>query len=144
MRFTAEIEINLPRDKVIELFSNPENLRYWQAGFLSMEHLGGSRGEEGARSLLRYRTEKGDVELVETVVKKDFPHKYYGTYEGEGVWNDVKNHFHKVNGSITKWKSHQEYKFSGKMKITAIFAPSTFKRQSEKSMELFKQFAERA
>ncbi|MFC2107686.1 SRPBCC family protein [Bacteroidota bacterium] len=144
MRYTAEIEINLPKDKVVELFNNPENLRYWQAGFLSMEHLGGNRGEEGAISLLRYRIKKRDIEYVETVVKKDLPHKYYGIYEADGIWNGVRNHFHKVNNNKTMWKSYQEFKFKGKMKITAILSPGTFKKQSQKNMELFKLYAERA
>ena len=36
--YTVEIEIALPRDRVIELFDNPENLFKWQTGLQSAEH----------------------------------------------------------------------------------------------------------
>lgn len=144
MTFTTEVEINLPRERVVELFDDPANLRYWQPGFMSMEHLGGQRGEEGAVSLLKYRTEKGDIELVQTITKKELPHKLYGIYESKGVWNGVRNHFHKIKGNKTKWKSHVEYRFKGKMKFQAIFSSSTFKKQSQQQMDYFRDFAERS
>ena len=55
MKYTTEVEINLPRAKVIELFDNPENLNKWQTGLVSFEHTEGEPGKEGAKSQLKYR-----------------------------------------------------------------------------------------
>jgi len=33
MKYTSEVTINLPRDRVVELFDDPDNLPKWQKGF---------------------------------------------------------------------------------------------------------------
>ena len=35
MKYQNEIEINLPLNRVIELFDNPDNLKRWQPGLES-------------------------------------------------------------------------------------------------------------
>lgn len=35
MKYTCEITINQPLNKVIELFDNPDNLKHWQPGLAS-------------------------------------------------------------------------------------------------------------
>jgi hypothetical protein len=48
--YTVEIEIALPRHRVIELFDNPNNLVRWQTGLQSVEHISGEPGQrEGGR-----------------------------------------------------------------------------------------------
>ena len=48
--YTVAIEIDLPRDRVIELFDNPDNLFKWQTGLQSFDHLSGEPGQPGAKS----------------------------------------------------------------------------------------------
>ncbi len=48
--YTVEIEIALPRDRVIELFDNAENLLKWQKGLQSFEHISGEPGQPGTTS----------------------------------------------------------------------------------------------
>jgi len=36
MKYEIEIDISLSRNKVIELFDNPDNMSKWQPGFVSM------------------------------------------------------------------------------------------------------------
>ena len=67
MKYKLEIEIDLPRKKVIDLFDNPDNMRHWQEGFVSFEPLSGTPGQVGAKSRLKYIMGKRDIEMVETI-----------------------------------------------------------------------------
>ena len=49
MKYTTEIEINKPIDRVIELFDNPENMKQWYPGFVNFEPLTGEIGKEGCQ-----------------------------------------------------------------------------------------------
>ena len=49
MKYTTQVEINLPRKRVIELFDNSENLKKWQEGLISFDHIEGEAGKEGAK-----------------------------------------------------------------------------------------------
>ncbi|MDW3646937.1 MAG: SRPBCC family protein [Bacteroidia bacterium] len=142
MKYTLEILIDRSRDQVIELFDNPDNMKHWQEGFVSMTHMSGTAGEIGAKSKLFYKMGKREVEMVETITKRDMPREFTATYETPTVWNEVSNHFEKVGGRQTKWISHVDFKFRGFMKLMAFFLPGAFKKQSFKFMQDFKTFAE--
>ena len=71
--YTVAIEIDLPRDRVIELFDNPDNLFKWQTGLQSFDHLSGEPGQPGAKSKFVYRSGKHTIELIETVTERKLP-----------------------------------------------------------------------
>ncbi len=85
--YTVAVDIDLPRDRVVELFDDPENLLKWQTGLQSFEHLSGEPGHPGARSKLVFQSGKHRIELLETVTVRDLPDEFSGTYE----WNGGKN-----------------------------------------------------
>ena len=93
MKYTLEINIDLPRQKVIELFDDPDNMAKWQPGFVSFEHLHGKPGEEGASAKLKYKMGKREVEMIETITKRNLPDEFNGTYEAKGVFNIIRNRF---------------------------------------------------
>ena len=142
MKYSNEIEINLPRKKVIELFDNPDNLPKWQEGFVSFEPISGKPGEEGAKAKLKYKMGKREVEMIETITKRNFPDEFHGTYEAKNVYNEVNNFFIAQKNS-TNWISENIFKFTGFMKLFAFFMPGVFKKQSLKYMKDFKEFAEK-
>ena len=142
MKFTVKIKINLARNKVIELFDSTENLKKWQPGLLSFEHQSGTPGEVGAKSRLQYKTGKREIEMVETITVKNLPDEFSGIYEAKGVWNEVKNYFYEVDKNTTKWVSENEFRCSGFMKIIAFFMPGSFKKETMKYLEYFKEFTE--
>jgi hypothetical protein len=41
MNYKVEIIIDLPRNKMIEIFDNPDNLSKWQPTFLRIKHIEG-------------------------------------------------------------------------------------------------------
>lgn len=142
MKYTNEVVINLPLKKVIELFDSEENLFKWQPELLSFEHLSGEKGKVGAKSKMRYKMGKREVEMIETIIVNELPKEFSATYEAKGVWNEMKNHFETISENSTRWHSHSHFKFSGFMKLMGFFMPGAFKKQSQKSLDLFKSFAE--
>lgn len=142
MKFTVKIKINLARNKIIELFDSTENLKKWQPGLLSFEHQSGTPGEVGAKSRLQYKTGKREIEMVETITVKNLPDEFSGIYEAKGVRNEVKNYFYKVDKNTNKWVSENEFRCSGFIKIIAFFMPGSFKKETMKYLEYFKEFSE--
>jgi hypothetical protein len=142
MRYTNEAEINLPIDRVIELFDNPDNMKHWQPGLQSFEHISGTPGQPGAKSRLRYKMGKREVEMIETITKRDLPREFSGTYEAKGVLNIISNYFTPLGPGKTKWVTESEFRFSGMMKLLGFLFPGMFKKQSQKFLDDFKKFAE--
>ncbi len=144
MKYTNEIIIDLPREQVVALFDNPDNLAKWQPGFISMEHVGGEPGQPGAQSRLKYKMGKREIEMIETITVRDLPDTFAGTYETKGVWNEIKNHFEELPDGKTRLWSENEFRMSGfLMKLMALLMPGAFCRQSQKYLDLFKEFAEK-
>lgn len=142
MKYKSEIVINLPREKMIELFDNPDNLTKWQPGLISFKHKEGSPGQKGAKSVLLYKMGKREIEMTETIIKRNLPEEFEASYEAKGVFNVSKNKFVPVSGNSTKWINENEFRFSGIMSVFSIFMQNAFKKQSLMYLENFKKFAE--
>lgn len=143
MNYEVEIELELSRDRVIELFDDPDNLAKWQVGFVSMEHVSGEKGKAGAKSALVYQMGKRRVEMVETILVRDLPVQFDATYDAKGVFNVVRNRFEELGPDRTRWVSENEFRFGGFMKVIGFVMKSAFPKQSLKYMTDFKAFAER-
>jgi uncharacterized membrane protein len=144
MKYTSEIEINKPVDKVVELFDNIDNMSKWMEGLQSFEHLSGTPGQVGARSRLKYKMGKREIEMIETITVRNLPHEFSGTYEAQGVHNIVTNRFTPLPGERTRYSTEQEFQFKGFMKIIGFLFPGAFKKQTKKYLVAFKDFAERS
>ena len=144
MHYKIEIIINLPRERVIELFDSFENLKKWQEGLISFEHLSGEPGQPGAKTHLHYQMGRRNIEMIETILVRDLPDEFSGTYDAKGVHNIVRNYFYD-QGETTRWVIDTEFQFNGMMRIMSFFMPSkTFRNQTRQTMESFKTFAEGA
>ncbi len=143
MRYQNSIIINLPVEKVIELFDNPDNLKHWQKGLQSFEHLSGISGQPGAKSKLIFQMGKRRVEMIETVTERNLPLVFAGYYEATGVWNAVSNSFIDNGNGTTTWKTDTEFKFTNfMMKTIGFLMPGAFKKQSQVFLQDFKTWAE--
>ncbi|HAD98216.1 MAG TPA: SRPBCC family protein [Cryomorphaceae bacterium] len=144
MQYTLTIEINGPREEVVQLFCNPENRKEWQPGLQSYEPVSGDTGKEGAITRLSYQMGKRHMEMVETITTRNLPDEFHGTYEAHGTLNIQKNYFTELENNRTLWTSECEFRFSSfSMKLMGLLMPGAFKKQSYRYMVLFKQFAER-
>ena len=142
MRYAVEIEIDLPRDRVIELFDDPDNLPKWQEGLVRFEHLDGDEGRPGARSTIVFQMGKRRIEMIETIVVRSLPDEFTATYAAPGVFNEVRNLFQELGPDRTKWVSENEFRCTGLMRLFAWLMPGMFRKQSLKYLQDFKAFAE--
>lgn len=143
MLYTVDIVIDLPRDRVVELFADPDNTPKWQAGLLKSELISGNRGEVGAKTKLVFQMGKRQMEMVETITKRDIPTELDGTYETTGVFNIVRNRFIEISPNQTRLESENEFRFSSFfMKLMGVVMKGAFPKQSLKYLQDFKAFAE--
>lgn len=142
MKYTCEITIDKPVNRVIELFDNPDNMKYWMKGLESFEHISGTPGQPGAMSKLKFKMGKREMELIETIITRNLPEEFSGIYEANGVFNEVKNKFMPVSENATRYITENHFEFKGFMKIIAFIMPGAFKKQSVKYLKAFKEFAE--
>ncbi len=144
MRYKTEIIINLPRQRVVELFDSFENLKHWQPGLISHEHISGESGAPGAKTRLLYDMGRRKMEMIETITVRNLPDEFSGTYDASGVHNIVLNYFYD-EGESTRWVLDSDFQFHSYMRILSLFMPSSmFKKQTRSSMESFKRYAENA
>lgn len=143
MRYELEMDIALPRARVVELFADPDNWPEWQETLISAEHFEGTPGEPGARTRLLHKFGRRETAMVETIESKRLPHEMTCTYEARGAWNRVVNRFLEVAPDRTRWVFESECRFSGAFRIVAFLMPGMFRKASLREMSAFRKFAER-
>ena len=144
MKYTLDIEINKPIDEVIKLFDSSENITKWMEGLKSFEHLEGTPGKPGAKSVLKFELAKRKFEMVETVIALNLPEEFTASYETpDGAISTVKNSFVALSENQTKYISDNSFEMKGlMMRIIAFLMPGMFKKQTMKYLVAFKEFAE--
>lgn len=144
MKYTCLVEINLPIDRVVQLWENEDNFKAWQDGFLSIEHLSGTPNTEGAKARIILK-DKRSIELIETIISTNLPEEKTALYEHVHMTNTQTTRFVKIDDHKTQYISEVEYlKFNGFLvKLIARLFPGKFKAQSQKWMQQFKAFAEK-
>lgn len=142
MKYQCRVDIDRPLREVVELFDNPDNLRYWQPGLISYDHIHGSPGQQGAQATMHYKMGKREVVMTETILERNLPQLIRSSYETEGVLNIQETRFEPIDDKRTRYISDNEFRFSGFMKLMGWLMPGAFKKQTRKYMEQFKDFAE--
>lgn len=142
MKYSTEVTIHLPREKVVELFDNHNNLYKWQAGFKSHSVLEGTPGQEGCRSELVYEGRRGDLVMTETVKQNHLPESYHVEYRSRGVYNEMRNRFEEAGPDRTLWRAENLFRFRGLMALMAPFLKTAFRSNTILHMERFRTFAE--
>ena len=142
MRYTLEVTIALPRNRVVELFDDSDNLYKWQEGLVNLEPLSGIQRLEGAKTKLIHKFRNNKVEMIETVEKRNFPDEFICTYEAKNTWNRTINRFIEIDYDKTMWVLIAEFRCVGFLKILAFIMPGLFRKSTLKDMREFKRFAE--
>lgn len=143
MKYESEIVVDVPLEEFVWKMDNIENMRHWQRGLKSAEHLSGIPGELGSKMKLHYDFGNRKMELVETITKRNLPNEIHATYTTSGMQNIQQNYFEKVSEKQTRWISKSEFMpLSFTMKVMLFLMPKAFKKQSMIYMNDFKNFAE--
>lgn len=142
MKYTVHVDLDLPRSRVIELFDSPDSLYKWLRGLQEFEPLSGVPGRVGAKSRFTIKSGGRDIEMIETITKRELPDEFCGTYDAKGCHNIVNNRFIELSPDQTRWESENVFEFQGFMKVIGFLFKGSFPKQSLKHMEDFKRFAE--
>jgi uncharacterized membrane protein len=142
MKYSVNVEINLPIDLVVELFDDDENVFKWMNGIESWDQLSGLPGKTNAKSKIRLKVKNRELVLLETILENNLPRNMKMSYETDGVLNIANNRFESINENRTKFISEQEFQMKGKMKIIAFLMARAFKKHTRKNLNDFKTFAE--
>ena len=145
MKFKSSIDIKKPRAKVSELFADARNLGEYQDGFINKELISGQLGAEGAVSKMYYKYGKRNMELTETITSYNLPDSFEAFYHHKHMDNTMKCRFIPIDSENTRYESEFDYvRISWIMpKLMFLLFPGMFKRQGEKWMRQFKEFAEK-
>lgn len=142
MKYIIEKTINKPLHEVVAKFDNPDNMDKWMDGLKSYEHISGTPGEVGAKAKLVFKMNNREIEMIETITRRNLPEEFSGTYVANGVVNKNTNRFQKISENKTRYISEQEFQFKGFMKLMGWFMPGSFKKQTARYMDSFKNFVE--
>ena len=145
MKFIGYVDINQSQTKVAELFADPQYLGEYQEGFQRKELVEGEAGQVGAVSKLYYKYGKREMELTETVTSNNLPNSFEAHYHHKHMDNTMKCNFIILNDNETRYEYEFEYtRINWFMpKLMAILFPSMYRKQGERWMQNFKNFAER-
>lgn len=141
MKFSLTINIKAPREKVVDIFLDPEKQQFFQDGFISKTLTYGTPNQIGAQSLIVYKT----LELKETVLINRLPEEFKALYKHKSTTNTMHINFSIIDNYTTSYTSQIHYtKFNGFIiKLLAKCFPFIFKKQVEKWMNQFKIYVEK-
>ncbi len=144
LKYNTEVIIHAPLDHVISLFDSFENLSKWQPTLKSYQHLEGEPGHLGAKTRLIYDERGKDMEMIETITKRNLPDEFNAIYTAKGVENIFENHFTEISPSETRYSTLSIFKFKGLMAFMSLFMKKTFAKSTLIGMTMFKEFAEKS
>ncbi|TXD84240.1 SRPBCC family protein [Subsaximicrobium wynnwilliamsii] len=143
MIYNTEIKICLPIEQVIKKIDNVENLKHWQRGLVSAEHIIGAPGALGSKMKFNYRFGNRSMQVVETITKRNLPNEFHASYDTKGIHSIQENYFEKTPEGFTKWVIKCEFlPLNFFMRVMILVSPNMFRKQSEKYMKDFKNFVE--
>ncbi len=142
MKYTVDVAIEVPRNRVLELLADTSLYKSWQPSLLTCEPVSGEPGSVGAKTKLTHKMGRKEVEMLETIESLDNPSSQRMTYVANGVWNEVVNRFDDLGEGRTRWTMESEFRCKGIMRVISALMPGAFKKESLKHMRRFKEFAE--
>jgi len=141
--YSLSIEIDLPREQVVERFDDPRNLAAWQPGFVSWTLIEGTQGQPGARAAVVFQNGKHRIDMTEIVTENALPDSMSGRYEWGGNFNTLTNRFIDLGDGRTRWEVECAYTLRTlMMRIMGLLFASRFRAQHMVFMRAFKAYCE--
>lgn len=138
MKYTKEIIIKKNINTVFEKLTSPKFMPEWQESLDSYE-----QNEDGKWIYTDSHSGKS-MKITENILEKIKPSKFKVEYTTNGIVNIMDNTLTKVDETTTKWTSYNEFKFTSlMMKVIGLFFGGSFRNQTEKDMNSFKNTVER-
>lgn len=144
MTYTLDILIDAPLELCAKKFSITDNMKYWERGLISIEHLSGTPSTLGAKMKIRVNNGKHGLTAVETITHINFPQEIHCSYTTEGMDNIQENYFTEVANNCTKWTCINEYMpLNLIMRLRLLLLPKSYKKHSFRYMKDFKNYVEK-
>lgn len=145
MIFKGSIDINKPREKVVNFFMDVDCLKEYQDEFVKKELIKGIAGENGTVSKMHYKYGKRPLVLTETITNNNLPNSFEAHYHHIHMDNTLKFSFSEISQDKTQYEYEFEYTRINWFlpKLIAILFPSMYRKQGEKWMKKFKEFVEK-
>lgn len=141
MTSVVERDIDLPRDRVAALFTDPENSTKWMDDLARYEPIGGEPGLPGSQ--YRLVPKKGSMVFVATVISRDLPNESRLRLEASNVSVAIAVRFVRLADARTRLISEEIFTFKGLFgTVVGFFAGPAIRRAHRTHMDAFKRFAE--
>jgi hypothetical protein len=144
-KMITAVEIDLPIDKVVELFMDKENFKEWKKDFVRYEHISGTPDEVGAVTKLVYKR----LTMFETITSKRLPAEIVEEYEHKRgkatiMFHKAINRFTSIEQSKTLYELDSEVTKVVGLLPTLIMKlmASAGRRYAQDQLEQFKALAE--
>ncbi|HEX7304599.1 SRPBCC family protein [Lentzea sp.] len=135
MRFTEEVVLDQPIDRVRELTSDPGHLHHWQPDLVSITQHSDTPGAPGSTATLRYRK----FTLEETVLSATADERVT-RYRTTGMVHTITNRFSVVDDRHTLLVCDNEFELSGIMRLAGRVLEKSLREQVERNVGNFKAF----
>jgi carbon monoxide dehydrogenase subunit G len=138
----VSVTISQPVETVWDKLMNPDNLKFWLTGFVSVEHFSGDYGKTGSVSKLKFLERGKEMEVTETAVLVK-PNQQY-TFNMTSPAFDVDTDIRLISfGNRTEMI--QTVQFFPKQFFMKLFIPlikGAMKKRMENELIRFKNFVE--
>jgi len=148
MHFNCQIDIDLRKDKLVDLIMNKAKTKNWRSTFLSETLISGENGKAGSKYLVRFLKDhfSGEVFEYQIVIKsEDLPDEISYIVKINDQ-KGIENHsFIYLDNDKARWAIDCSYAFFGLTRILAVLLPWVVKknlvRETNKTMKLLQVYA---
>lgn len=138
----VNVTVNAPVEKVWDIFINPDYLKHWLSGFVSIEHLDGSIGKKGSTSKMKFMERGKELEAIEKVLFNNLRQQYSFEMQHETLKTLTDVRFVSI-GQVTE--IIQAVQFAPKgifMKLMMPLMKGTMKKRMSNDLKNLKEFIE--
>lgn len=135
MRFTKEVVLEQPIERVRVLTSDPAHLHHWQPDLVSITQHGEMPGAAGSTATLTYR----GFTLEETVLSANASERV-SRYETRGMVHTIANRYTALDDRRTLLVCDNEFQLSGLLRLGRRVLEKSLREQVDRNVENFKKF----
>lgn len=138
----VNVTVNAPVEKVWHIFMNPDYLKHWLPGFISIEHLNGPIGKKGSTSKMKFIERGKELEVFEKILFVN-PMQQYSFEMQHGTLNILTDVRFISIGQLTE--IIQAVQFSPKgifMKLMMPLMKGEMKKKMANDLKKLKEFIE--
>ena len=136
------ITINKPVEMVWDKLMNPDNLKFWLTGFVSVEHISGEYGKTGSVSKLKFLERGKEMEITETAILINPNRQYTFRMQHASFENNTDIRLISFGSRTEMIQTVQFFPKQFFMKLMMFLMKGAMKTRMENELIRFKNFVE--